>query len=273
MIEKINHSFAKLAFFSTFVMVSITLAGLFYFDTYLKAFGYDLTFIELDFYTLFMSVLILDSHKILTTCFGAVVTLIVMLEFFPKSLNFIIGIGLFLWLLLEKYILVSLLKFLVLIFLMLLKLINIVSFGFLQYFLIKLRNLLKVGVLFLSKKTTSEQKIVQDKLDFTNAFMEYEKSTKWVVLALGLSLLWIFWLSSFAELAQSRAKVSLSKDYQFKYQMFMIDKPQPINCQLILKLKTGYLVVVKDPKSGQRVATLFSDNVVEKISFKVDVKS
>ena len=269
MLEKLNHSFAKLAFFSTFVMVSITLGGLFYFDTYLKAFGYDLTFIELDFYTLFMNVLILDPHKILTKCFGAVVTLIVMLEFFPKSLNFIIGIALFLWLILEKYILISFLKFLLHIFRKLYKFINIVSFGFLQYLIIKLINLLKLSFVFLSEKTKSEQEIVQDKLDFTNAFSEYEKSTKWVVLALGLSMLWIFWLVSFGDVAKSRAELLLKNNNIYGYQLFKSNQPQPINCQLIMKLKTGYLVVVKDPKSGQRVVTLFSDNVVEKIVKKL----
>lgn len=103
MFKKLSDAISHITYFTTFLIVSISLGGLIFFDSFSKNMEYDISIFDLDFYILFIQVVVSDKSNFIGWGLILFIVLFVVFEFFPKTLNFFIGIFHFIGLVVIKF--------------------------------------------------------------------------------------------------------------------------------------------------------------------------
>ena len=92
MLKRLSDAIGHIAYFATFLVVSISLSGLIFFDSFSKGFKYNISILDIDFYNLFIQFLISDRSGVLGYGLSLFIFAFVIFEFFPKAVQFIFGI-------------------------------------------------------------------------------------------------------------------------------------------------------------------------------------
>lgn len=265
-LKKLSTSIGHIAFFSTFLIVSITLGGLIYIDTFLNEIDYNITLLDIDFYNVFIAFLTGDKFGLIGHGLTAFIVLFIIAEFFPKTFYFFIGISHFFYLGLLK--LLNRIKeplyffvfsFSIIIFCLFIVL-NWILFDSPQKIIIFMANCIRK----LDHAMKEERLAIQKKYEMELAFKDYEKGSFWIIIALGLFLGWLFWLLEFGAVAKDKVQQLQNKNMSHNIYLQMGGKVEKVPCRYLLKTRNGYLVMVEG-SSGKKKAVIYTDNVVYKL--------
>ena len=269
MLKRLSEAFSQVAYFATFLIVSITLGGLIYFDSFSKSIEYDISIFDLDFYNLFIKVIVLDQSNFIGYGLILFTILFIVVEFFPKTITFFLGIFHFCILILIKT-LKEPLNFLLYTFFMVLMcpliIIDWFIYGRIKITLIKIIELIARQIKAFDSFSKKEQEIIKNKYKMEESYKDYEKSSIWVLVSLGFLIIWLKWLIQFGHVADKQVENYKTKEMSHLVYIQNNNQIQKIPSIYISKTKNGYLVMIEN--NNTRKAVIYSDNVVNKIEKK-----
>ncbi|MBP5992528.1 MAG: hypothetical protein KA518_01120 [Acinetobacter sp.] len=263
-LESILGRIGKLFFFiSTVFIISISLAGILYTDSFARELGFNFSLFDLNSYTFFTQVLISDKYQVLSK---GVVTLIFIVSFicvYPKSLllvyDLLFVVGLYLLLILPK----SLLKLLLLMitpFLIPLLLVVLVFIAI----VIKVAdsNFIKEKwrkVNLSLDKNTHYQKVKKRE---SRVFSEYIKATVIYGFLATFLYLWLFWIVEVGKQGKPHAQKYLESN---QFSTLYLTNGTQNKVVLISKVKNGYLFVLNESNKNKTKASFVPDSVILRI--------
>ncbi len=187
-----------------FLVVSISLSGLIFFDSFSKGFKYNISILDIDFYNLFIQFLISDRSGVLGYGLSLFIFAFVIFEFFPKAVQFIFGIVHFLFLVLWKWLKHGLILLLLCFCMLLLAccvLLNWLAFDCPRQWMVFSCDAIRSGIRAFERFSMAEQHQIKQQYQMEEAYQHYEKSSLWSMGCLVLLCLWLKWLTLFGDSA------------------------------------------------------------------------
>lgn len=250
-------------FFSTLFIVSISLAGILYTDSFAKELGFNFSMFDLNAYTFFTQVLISDRYQVLGYGMVSLVFIISFICVYPKSLLLVYDLffvlGLHLLLLIPK-------SFFVFVFLMI--------SPFLLPFLLIVLILVAVGIkiehsnfikekwkkINLSLNKNEHYKKINNRKHHSES--SYLKATIIFIIVASSLQLWLSWIVEVGQEGKKHAKVFLESQ---SYKTLMLTNNTTLKVVLVVKVKNGYLVVLNEDNKNKEKASFIPDNVILRI--------
>ena len=262
--DEIIGRIGKLFFFiSTLFIVSISLAGILYTDSFARTLGFNFSMFDVNSYTFFTQVLISDQYQVLGNGVVALTFIISFFCAFPRSLllvsDLLYLVGLFFILLLPRSFFIFLLL--------------VVSPFFLPFFLILItvfavfvkvteNNFIMNGLKKVNLKLVENGHYKKIKIREQHTESSYLKATIMFVMVGYLVVLWLSWIVGIGAHGKKHADLYL-KSQEYK-SIQLIDKTK-LNGVLVTKVKNGYLFVLKENNKDNLKASFIPDNVIFRI--------
>lgn len=263
-IDEVLGRLGKFFFFiSTLFIVSISLGGILYTDSFSQSLGFNFSLFDLNAYTSFTQVLISDQYNVFAK--GIVITIFIMSFIFvyPKSLLLVYD----LLVILVSYIYCVLpSKFFLLLFL-------VISPFLLPFFfliLVFVSIVLKLKELNSLKEICREVNLKLEKNEYLKKsdkripsnFSSYIKaSLVFVLIALPLQL-WCGWILEIGKQGEKHAKNYLKSP---NYKTVVLTNNIKLKAVLVGKVKNGYLFVLNENNKNRNQATFISDSAILRI--------
>lgn len=263
-IDEILGRLGKFFFFiSTLFIVSISLGGILYTDSFSQTLGFNFSLFDLNAYTSFTQVLVSDQYNVFAK--GIVITIFIMSFIFvyPKSLLLaydllVILVSNIYYVLPSKFFLLLFLvisPFLLPLFFLILVLVSIV---------LKLRefNCLKKICREINLKLEKNEYYKKSDKRIPSNFPSYIKASfLFVLMALPLQL-WGSWILGVGKQGEEHAKIYLKSP---NYKTVMLINNTVFNAVLVSKVKGGYLFVLHENGKNNNKATFISDSAILRI--------
>lgn len=271
MLKKFSEAIGHITCFATFLIVSITLSGLVFFDSLTKGLKYNISILDIDFYSLLVQFLSVNHSGLLGYGLSIFVILFIFFEFFPKAFNFILGVFHFLYLISLKFFkglvslfVQSLFMPIVAILVVLNWILNDWLYDFCTWFLERVIKLFK----YLDQYTETEQIQIKKTYQIEEGYKHYEKGSFWIVVALGFLIVWLKWIVLFGTTAEKYIEILKKGDARHRVYLKIGDeKIKPVPSIFLFKTREGYLVISKETANFNK-PIIYSNNIVVKIEPK-----
>ncbi|WP_291374296.1 hypothetical protein [Acinetobacter sp. UBA6720] len=271
MLKKFSEAIGHITCFATFLIVSITLSGLIFFDSFTKGLKYNISILDIDFYSLLVQFLIVNHSGLIGYSVSVFIILFIFFEFFPKAFNFILGIFHFLYLILLKFfngLVLLLLQSLLMPIVAILVVVNWMLNDWLYKSCIWFLDIVTKLFKYLDRHSKTEQNQIKNTYQIEEGYKHYEKGSFWIVVALGLLIVWLKWIVLFGTTAEKYIENLKKADARHWVYLKMGDeKIKPVPSILLFKTKEGYLVISKETDNFNK-AVIYSNNIVIKIEPK-----
>lgn len=250
-------------FFSTLFIVSISLAGILYTDSFSRELGFDFSMFDLNAYTFFTQVLISDKYQVLGYGVVGLIFIISFVCVYPKSLLLVYDLffilGLYLLSLLPN-------SFFLFIFLMfspfLLPLLLIILILLALVIKIEESNFIKDKwrkINFSLDKNEHYKKINERKNHNESAY--FKAIIVFIVMASSLKL-WLSWIIDVGQQGQVHAQKHLDST---KYKTLYLTNNTKLKVVMVSKVKNGYIFVLNENNKNKEKASFIPDNVILRI--------
>ena len=250
-------------FISTLFIISISLAGILYTDSFARELGFNFSVFDLNAYTFFTQVLISDRYQIVAKGLVGLIFIVPFICAYPKSLLLIydlfVAIGIYIFLALPK----SLFKFLLLIISPFLIPILLLILVFMACAIkISECNMLKKKLREVNFKINKNKHYQIIKQRENHVYVAYIKALLiYGVLAIFLYL-WMIWIVDVGNQGSPHAQKYLMSD---QYSVIYLTNGTKSKGVLVSKVKNGYLFVLNENAKNKSKASFISDSVILRI--------
>lgn len=265
MYDYIFNRLSRLVFLYTFFAISISFAGLLYFDGLSRNLGFDNSLFDLDFVAFFERVLISDQHNIMANITIFLLFFISFVVLYPKSLIFIFDISRLGFLSIGGFLggaNTILIFFLIYISPFLIPLVLVILI--LQSFGMKLVEMdrFRFHIESVKQKLAANAQYNESKSRVGEGSEDFLRSN---VVFFTFSLLLIFWLAwaiYIGNQGKKHADIYLtSKEYKTVY----LTNNTEIKAVFVSKVKNGYLFVLNDGDQNKDKASFIPDGAILRI--------